>query len=566
MKADFIIKNAMVFLTMRQCFAKRDVAVAGEKIFAVSPALSYPGVKEIDAEGKYLIPGLIDIHMHIESSMTYPAEFSRITLPYGVTTVVADAHEIANVFGMDGIRWFMDQKTPQDIFYAIPSSVPATRPELETSGAEIGEAETTALAEDSRVLCLGEVMNFKDLVSEENTKIKQLIKICQQKGNGREMRIEGHCPKITGEELCRFIYEGVDADHTQQSPESIIEKSDLGMFLELQHKSLTKEVIDTLCQHQLYENTALITDDTMPDMLLNGQLNKIVAHAVSLGMPAEKAIYCATWTPARRMHLDDRGMIGPGKLADLVLLENLEQFEPVMVWKRGVCVTNEQLEHHTEIPDAFRHSVFCKKAAEEDFVLRTEKNCRRVRVNVIEIQKFGTFTKRSIRELDVRDGKICWQEAGLSLAVLFERYGKNQNIAYGLVAGAFSKSGAAATTWSHDSHNLFVLGTSLSDMMLAQNRVLELQGGYAAASDGTILAETSLPIGGIISDQPIEVLADQLLKVRMSMQQLGYENSNEIMSMSTLALPVSPELKITDFGLLDVKSQEQIPLIEEFII
>lgn len=566
MKADFIIKNAMVFLTMRQCFAKRDVAVAGEKIFAVSPALSYPGVKEIDAEGKYLIPGLIDIHMHIESSMTYPAEFSRITLPYGVTTVVADAHEIANVFGMDGIRWFMDQKTPQDIFYAIPSSVPATRPELETSGAEIGEAETTALAEDSRVLCLGEVMNFKDLVSEENTKIKQLIKICQQKGNGREMRIEGHCPKITGEELCRFIYEGVDADHTQQSPESIIEKSDLGMFLELQHKSLTKEVIDTLCQHQLYENTALITDDTMPDMLLNGQLNKIVAHAVSLGMPAEKAIYCATWTPARRMHLDDRGMIGPGKLADLVLLENLEQFEPVMVWKRGVCVTNEQLEHHTEIPDAFRHSVFCKKAEEEDFVLRTEKNCRRVRVNVIEIQKFGTFTKRSIRELDVRDGKICWQEAGLSLAVLFERYGKNQNIAYGLVAGAFSKSGAAATTWSHDSHNLFVLGTSPSDMMLAQNRVLELQGGYAAAADGKILAETSLPIGGIISDQPIEVLADQLLKVRMSMQQLGYENSNEIMSMSTLALPVSPELKITDFGLLDVKSQEQIPLIEEFII
>ena len=565
MKADFVIKNAMVFLTMRQCFEKRDVAVAGEKIFAVSPALSYPGVREIDAEGKYLIPGLIDIHMHIESSMTYPTEFSRITLPYGVTTVVADAHEIANVFGMDGIRWFMEQKTRQDIFYAIPSSVPATRPELETSGAQIGEAETALLAKDERVLCLGEVMNFKDLVSERDTLSKRLISICQAEGDGRALRIEGHCPKITGEELCRFIYEGVDADHTQQSPESVLEKSDLGMFLELQRKSLTKEVVETVCSHQLYENVALVTDDTMPDLLLDGQLNKIVAHAVSLGMPAEKAIYCATYTPARRMHLDDRGMIGPGKLADLVLLDNLRSFIPSLVWKRGMCVDKNECQVQTEIPAAFFHSVFCRKAAEEDFVLKAQKDCRRVRVNVMEIQKFGTFTRRSGRELKVRDGRICWQEAGLCLAVLFERYGKNGNVAYGLVDGAFAKIGAAATTWSHDSHNLFVLGNSPADMVIAQNRVLELQGGYVTASGGQILAEALLPIGGILSDRPVEKLAEQLSKVRASMQQMGYENNNEIMSMSTLALPVSPELKLTDFGLLDVKSQGQIPLIEEFI-
>lgn len=565
MKADFIIKNAMVFLTMRQCFEKRDVAVAGAKIFAVAPALSYPGVKEIDAEGKYLIPGLIDIHMHIESSMTYPTEFSRITLPYGITTVVADAHEIANVFGMEGIRWFMDQKTQQDIFYAIPSSVPATRPELETSGAAIKAADVSALAEEGRVLCLGEVMNFKDLVSEEDTQIKQLIRICQEKGNGRAMRIEGHCPKIIGEELCRFIYEGVDADHTQQSPESVLEKTDLGMFLELQHKSLTKEVIDTVCRHQLYENIALITDDTMPDFLLKGHLNKIVSHAVALGMPAEKAIYCATWTPARRMHLDDRGMIGPGKLADLILLDDLQTFEPAMVWKRGAIVEKTGIDIPAAIPAGFRQSVCCKKAVEDDFILKTNEKYSRVLVNVIQIQKFGTFTKRVQRELKVRNSRICWEEAGLCLAVIFERYGKNGNIAYGFVDGAFCKPGAAATTWSHDSHNLFVLGNSPKDMAIAQNCILDMQGGYVTASHGQILAKAELSIGGIISEHSIEKLAEELSNVRSSMQELGYENNNEIMSMSTLALPVSPELKMTDFGLLDVKSQVQIPLIEEFI-
>lgn len=336
MRADFVIKNAWVFMTYRQCFEKRDVAVAGESFYCVSPAISYPGVNVVDGTGKYLIPGLIDIHMHIESSMTYPQEFSRITLPYGVTTVVADAHEIANVFGLEGIRCFMEQKTPQDIFYAIPSSVPATNETLETAGASIGEAEVRRLAEEERVLCLGEVMNFKDLTADEDTLIKRLIRCCRESGGNK--RIEGHCPALSGEDLCRFIYEGVDADHTQQTPESVVEKTDLGMFLELQLKSLTEDVVRAVCNNELYENVALVTDDTMPDRLLKGQLNRIVKAAVKAGMPVEKAIYCATFTPARRMHLDDRGLIGPGKLADFVVLRDLESFEPEAVFKSGKCV------------------------------------------------------------------------------------------------------------------------------------------------------------------------------------------------------------------------------------
>lgn len=622
MMINYVIKDAWVFMTFRQCFEKRDVAVAGEKFYCISPAISYPGVKIIDGSGMYMIPGLIDIHMHIESSMTYPREFSRITLPHGTTTVVADAHEIANVFGMEGIAGFMDQETELDIFYAIPSSVPATSERLETAGASIGEEEVERLAEDSRVLCLGEVMNFKDLTSQEDTLIKRLVKICSQgKLADRKLRIEGHCPKITGEDLCRFIYEGVDADHTQQTPESVVEKADLGMFLELQHKSLTPQVVEAVCINSLYENAALITDDTMPDQLLKGQLNRIVRQAVLAGMPVEKAIYCATYTPARRMHLDDRGLIGPGKLADFVLLEDLDSFEPAAVFKSGECVygrgrwerevrTQEmqmqemqaremqaceskdgepqdgeqqnveqqnrepkpqkpgftQLDGlHTYFPEHFYHSVHCRRAVLSDFKLMPARPCSRVRVNVMKIHSFGTATDQVVRDLEVRDGEICWQEAGLSLAVLFERHGKNGNIAYGLVAGAFKAPGAAAATWSHDSHNLLVVGTSLRDMVLAQNRVIDLQGGYVAARDGQIRAEACLKVGGILSDGPLEQLAEALGQVRQEMRNMGYDNNNEIMSMSTLSLPVSPSLKLTDFGLLDVKTQQRVGLIEEYL-
>lgn len=589
MRADFVIKNAWVFMTYRQCFEKRDVAVAGESFYCVSPAISYPGVREVDGTGKYLIPGLIDIHMHIESSMTYPQEFSRITLPYGVTTVVADAHEIANVFGVEGIRCFMEQKTPQDIFYAIPSSVPATNETLETAGASIGEAEVRCLAEDERVLCLGEVMNFKDLTADEDTLIKRLIRCCRESGGNK--RIEGHCPALSGEDLCRFIYEGVDADHTQQTPESVVEKTDLGMFLELQLKSLTEDVVRAVCNNGLYENVALVTDDTMPDRLLKGQLNRIVKAAVKAGMPVEKAIYCATFTPARRMHLDDRGLIGPGKLADFVVLRDLESFEPEAVFKSGKCVFEEMdaagvwsgvmgervaadgrdIPEDFNVPDAplfpahFYQSVRCKKAEPGDFTLRVDVPCAAVRVNVMKIRTFGTFTEQAVRTLPVKDGEICWEGSGLTLAALFERYGKNGNISYGLVEGAFTGRGAASTTWSHDSHNLLVLGTAAKDMCAAQNRVLELQGGYVAAEGGRVTAEAGLPVGGIINDGPVEALAKQLGRVREAMRRLGYENNNEIMSMSTLCLPVSPSLKLTDFGLLEVKTQRRVALIQAYL-
>ena len=600
MRPDFILKNVMVYQTFRQCFEKRDVAVAGEKFYCVSPAISYPGAREIDGKGRYMLPGLVDIHMHIESSMTYPGEFSRITLPYGVTTVVADAHEMANVFGMDGIRAFMAQKTKQDIFWAIPSSVPATNEKLETAGASLGVKEISEMASLDGVLCLGEIMNYKDLSAEGESRTRDLIDVCRNAG--KNLRIEGHCPGLTGADLNRFIYEGVDADHTQQTPQSVMEKTELGMFLELQFKSLTPEVVKTVCDNELYENVALVTDDTMADKLLTGHLNKIIETAVKAGMPMEKAIYCATWTPSRRMHLDDRGMIAPGKIADFMLLDSLDGIEPVVVYKKGECVYCKDDEacgaaegrkaagcgaEAAEVqsagvsgsqagsgapaaaacsfPASFYHTINCRPAEISDFVLKAEDpDAKWAEVNVMKIGTFGTATTPVKRRVEVKDGVLDWKSAGLSLAVVFERYGKNGNIGYGLVEGALTKPGAVATTWSHDSHNLFVLGTDENDMKLAQRRVLELQGAYVVFAEGRSLAEAGLTIGGIVSDQPVEVLGQELKEVRAAMEGLGYVNNNVIMSMSTLCLPVSPKLKLTDHGLLTVPGQEHVPLVEKY--
>ena len=580
MRPDFILKNVMVYQTFRQCFEKRDVAVAGEKFYCVSPAISYPGVREIDGKGRYMLPGLVDIHMHIESSMTYPGEFSRITLPYGVTTVVADAHEMANVFGMDGIRAFMAQKTKQDIFWAIPSSVPATNEKLETAGASLGVKEISEMASLDGVLCLGEIMNYKDLSAEGESRTRDLINVCRNAG--KNLRIEGHCPGLTGADLNRFIYEGVDADHTQQTPQSVMEKTELGMFLELQFKSLTPEVVKTVCDNELYENVALVTDDTMADKLLTGHLNKIIETAVKAGMPMEKAIYCATWTPSRRMHLDDRGMIAPGKIADFMLLDSLDGIDPVVVYKKGECVYCRADEvcgaakgrkaqeacavaAACSFPASFYHTINCRPAEISDFVLKAEDpEAKWAEVNVMKIGTFGTATTPVKRRVEVKDGVLDWKSAGLSLAVVFERYGKNGNIGYSPVEGALTKPGAVATTWSHDSHNLFVLGTDENDMKLVQRRVLELQGAYVVFSEGRSLAEAGLTIGGIVSDQPIEVLGQELKEVRTAMEGLGYVNNNVVMSMSTLCLPVSPKLKLTDHGLLTVPGQEHVPLVEKY--
>lgn len=559
-RVNLILRNGNVYNTFLKSFEHKDIAILGDKFYYIAPNLEgFEADEEIWCEGKYIIPGLIDIHMHIESSMTVPSAFSKMVLPHGVTTVVADPHEIANVLGLNGIKSFLSSETTLDIFYGIPSSVPSTHSGLETTGGSILVAEVEALLDHPKVICLGEVMNFPDLVSEEETLTKHIIRTCRARKP--HMPIEGHCPKISGLDLARFIYAGVDADHTQQTSESIYEKITNGMFLEIQRKSLTKETVRMLMQYQFYEYFALVTDDVMADHLKEGHLNEVLKMAVGLGMPMEQAIYCATYTPARRMHLGDRGVIAPGKLADFVVLDDLENFHIEQVYKNGKCYEGES-NRKEYFDQAAYTSVKCDCAKPEDFLLHTQKSSE-VMCNVIQINPHGNFTTRVKRALPVVDGQIQWEESGLALLVVYERYGKNGNKAYALVEGALTKKGAVATTWAHDHHNLMVMGTSSQDMLLAQQQLVMMQGGFIVCENDKVLASASLNVGGIISDGPLEVLAEELRAVRAAMRHLGYEHLNEIMSFSTLSLPVSPEIKITDWGMINTRTQQFIPLEDD---
>lgn len=565
---DLLITNASVFNTFLKCFEQKYVAITEGKIFSLSadkPDHLNPK-KIIDAHGQFMIPGFIDIHMHIESSMIPPSTFSKIGLAYGVTTIVADPHEIANVFGIEGIQTFLEEKTEMDIFYAIPSSVPSTTVELETTGGFIGADEVRHLLKDPRIIAMGEAMNFKGITSEPDSLIRQLLKEAQSLKPF--MPLEGHVPQVSGEDLAKFMFAGITADHTQQTPESIYEKISNGMFIELQKKSITKENIELINHYSLYEYIALITDDVMADDLLDGHLNRNVKLAVDCGMNIEQAIYISTYTPARRMGFQDRGAISPGYIADFILLDDLETLEIAAVYKAGRLVHEKGNDFsHPDpapiFPESFYCSVNCKKTALEDFKISVSSETETVICNVIQIQPAGTFTERVQRKIAVKAGQVDWESSGLALLAVMERYGKNGNIAYALVENALTDKGAIAATWAHDHHNVMIMGTSALDMQKAQHKLLEAQGGYTVVKNSEVSAFCPLPIGGILSDAPIRTLGAQLKAVRQGMIDLGYTNTNEVMSFSTLSLPVSPAIKITDIGMLDVRSQNIIPLIEK---
>jgi adenine deaminase len=555
-----IIEGARVFNAFRKRFEEKNVRVRDGIFAEVSAGLGpLPEEERVDATGTWLIPGLVDIHMHIESAMTVPSEFSRIALPWGTTTVVADPHEIANVLGVEGIRAFMDAETGMDVFYGLPSSVPSTNASLETTGGRIGPEEVAVLAADDRVICLGEVMNAAELTGEADTPTKRLIR-CFKAAKPR-YPIEGHCPKIGGAELAAFIASGVWADHTQQTPESILEKIDNGMFIELQRKSITVPNIETVVEHRLYEHVALVTDDVLPDRLISGHLNLLVRLAIERGMSAEDAIYCATYVPARHMLLSDRGSIAPGRIADFIILDDLETFSIRSVYKRGVLERSELYgpgaDRGSRFPASFYATVRRRPLAEDDFLVRTPAPTSATGLDcvTIRIDPESTFTERGSVRCPVSGGLVDWRAAGLSLIAAIERYGHEAPIRFGFVEGALKEEGAIASTWAHDHHNLLVMGSCARDMALAANALIGQQGGYIVVRRGEIVANAILPVGGIVSDGPLEALAESIRRVRAAMRALGYEHVDEIMSFSTLSLLVSPSIKIGDKGLVDVRTQ-----------
>lgn len=558
MQVDTLVLNGTVYNSYFKQFRKENIAIKDGKFFYIGKkGKDYFQANEIvDANGKFIVPGLIDIHLHIESTMVSPATFSYALIKNGVTTIVPEPHEMANVFGIDGVKEMIKaSKTEKvDMFYGIPSSVPATS--METTGGAIEIEDIEELLQTESIKCLGEIMNYYDVLTKPDCKTNQILAYVRK--HYPELIIEGHVPKLLDDELQGIAFAGVGSDHTHQTVEGMKERIAIGMFLEIQEKSMTPEVIDYLIANPVKEHFCFVTDDVMADSLQRrGHLNVLLKKAISMGMSYEDAIYACTYTPAKRMRMYDRGVISPSKTADFVIVSNLDEFSIDAVYKNGQKVFDQKLPYvqdtvSKQFPASFYESVKLSPLNAENFEIQMDTDKKNVTVRTIHVQNGSTFTEEKQDTLPNHAGRLQWADSVYSLVKTFERYGKNGNEASALIGGDILKRGAVATTYSHDNHNLLVVGKNKKDMQIAANEVIKNQGGICCVHNGEILSMVPLPVGGILSEEPLEVIAGQVEELTLSLKSLGYEHYNVIMSLSTLSLPVSPALKITDYGLIAV--------------
>jgi adenine deaminase len=567
MHVDLLIEQVRMFNSYTKKFIKGNVAVLDGRILYMGDRgqETFEAAEIVKGEDRYLLPGLIDIHLHIESTMVTPATFSYGLIRNGVTTIVPEPHEIANVFGLAGVKEMLraSEECVADMFYAVPSSVPATS--LETAGGSIEIADLDELLQTERIACLGEIMNYVDIISSSDSKTNHILE--HIRSHYPDLIIEGHVPKLLDLDLHRVIYAGVDSDHTHQTIEGMEARINAGMFIEIQEKSMTDEVMNYLIEHDVSEHFCFVTDDVMADSFQRrGHLNHLVRKAIGMGMDAEKAIYASTFTPARRMRMHDRGAIAPGKIADFLLVPDLQSMIMDQVYKKGQKVYDiheaylPKLSKHS-FPEHYYASVKLTILTEQDFAVTVQAADSRYPCRVMIVQDGSTFTKEHHGEVEIRDNQLCWEESPYGLIATFERYGKNGNRGYGLIGGDTIKRGAIATTYSHDNHNLLVVGHNPRDMMLAANEVIRNQGGFCVVDNGTVLANLHLPVGGILTEEPLEQTAAEVHQLTQAMESLGYRHYNPIMSISTHSLPVSPALKITDLGLIDVNEGKVVSLL-----
>lgn len=568
------IRNARVLNAVYHQFMDADVYVDGETIAWIdySKKDPYRAEKTIDAKGALLTPSLIDVHMHIESSMLTPGPFCEHLAHRGVGSIIAEPHEIGNVFGIEGIEALVKagRNTPIDVFFGIPSSVPSTDMTLEGPGAEIDCEAMKKLADYPEAKCLGEVMNYSRIVREHpDLEVKDFIDWARK--NRPSLVLEGHCPKLKGKDLARFIELGIRGDHTEHDLEELRDRFRLGMLVEVQRKMVRPWVMDYIRENRLYERTALVTDDVMAhDLVRHGHLDHIVRTAVKEGLPVAEAFYCATLVPARRMHLFDRGEIAPGLLADIALWDP-ETLQAVKVFKRGAEVPPKRTdwkasEIRAMFPEHFTKSVKLEPLMADELTLHADPAAHHVRVKVLCVHKENTqITARDV-VLPVKDGVV--DTTGYLTAFCFNRHGDlkphdpwNKG-AFALFEGDTIKEGAVATTWFHDHHNLFVMGADLESRLAAANRVIELQGGFVVTRDGEIKGELALPIAGILSDESVEKTAEDLLGVWQALVDQGYEHLSPVMSTGTLGLPCAPFFKLTDKGIVDVTECRLVPGLE----
>lgn len=550
--ADLVLKNAKLVNVLSEEIYDTDIAIMGNTIAGISHG--YKGKQEIDLNGAYVTPSFIDGHVHLESSMLLPSEFTRLVVPSGTTTVIADPHEISNVMGLQGISFMREasKNLPLDVYMTLPSCVPATN--FETSGVELNSYDLALLIDAPWVLGIAEMMNFPGVINGDASVLSK-IKL----GLEKNKRIDGHAPHLCGMNLDAYVASGIASDHECTTPEEAIEKLRLGMYLMVREATGARDLEPLIPVLKKYNTRKcmFVTDDRHPKHLKK-HISRMVKKAVRLGVDPIKAIQMASLNTAEYFKLPNLGAIAPGYKADIAVFKDLENFEPYMVFKNGQLVAKEgELLVDTKsfkIP-SLRGSVNIKWLNHDDFKIKQENNKDKIKViNVIPKQ---LITKQTIEPANIKNGyaESDIENDILKIAVI-ERHKASGNIGLGFVKGFGLKSGAIASTVAHDSHNMIVIGTNDEDMYHAAVELVKSQGGKIVVENQKTLAHLPLPIAGLMSDKPYEEVNKKIEELEQAVKKIGCTMDDPYMSMAFLSLSVIPELKITDKGLIDVNKSE----------
>jgi adenine deaminase len=555
--ADLVLKQAKIVNLFSGSIRKNDIAICGEWIAGVGPG--YQGRTEIDLEGRWIVPGLIDAHIHIESSMLTPFNLAKALLPHGTTTLIADPHEIANVMGLAGIDFMLQnsQDIPFDIFFTAPSCVPATH--LETSGARLTAHDLNRLKNEPRILGLAEMMNYPGVLSGDEEVLNKIELF-------KDRILDGHAPLLSGPDLQAYAAAGIRSDHETQNLKEGLEKLESGMLIMIREGTGAKNLhaLLPLIKPKNARRFCFVVDDLHPVTLRKqGHLDHVLREAIKLGLNPVIALQLASLNAAEYFGLKDRGAIAPGLRADLVVLNDLARFSVEHVIKNGkVVVTHGELVNFpAEQSSPLNMPTFhMAPLALTDFVIRAQNRPARI----IELIPDQIATKLRMEKVKSSDGLVAADtDADILKLAVVERHHATGNIGLGLVKGFGLKKGAIASSIAHDSHNIIVVGVEDQDLFLAVETIRKMNGGLAVTAKGSVLAQTPLPIAGLMTQVPLEELVNQLAATEQAIFSLDCKVRHPIMQLAFLALPVIPELKLTDKGLVDVTRFEMVPLFEK---